>query len=112
VPPLAHAGLYAVVLLNLTRSPYRVWNLEVGALSYLGKLSYGFYMYHMVGIVAAFAFAERCGLLRPAASWRDPVIYAVGLAGTLALAVPSYHFLETPLLRLGRRAPVDGAVPS
>ena len=71
----------------------------------LGRMSYGLYVFHMVGLVAA--------------GWVFPE-YSVsralsGLALTVLLAAISYRWLETPFLRLKQRftyvasRPIDGA---
>jgi len=75
------------------------------ALVSLGRMSYGLYVFHMVGLVAA-------GLVFPAFSVSGALS---GLAITVLLAAVSYRWLETPFLRLKQRftyvdsRPVDGA---
>ncbi|GIF14975.1 acyltransferase family protein [Actinoplanes teichomyceticus] len=64
----------------------------------LGRISYGVYLWHWP--LFTFVTAEATGLSR----W--PLL-AVRLAGTLAVAVVSYHLIEQPIRRgvLGRRLP-------
>lgn len=66
--------------------------------SSLGKISYGLYVYHVIAIDFSQAlFSSRQG----------PIYFAVSallaLVLTIAAAVISYSFLETPFLRLKRR---------
>jgi peptidoglycan/LPS O-acetylase OafA/YrhL len=62
-------------------------------LTYLGRISYGLYVYHMAGLmIAKHVFAAdsaRGHLLRA----------ALGFLSTLILSAASYHWLESPFLR-------------
>ena len=73
-------------------------------LIYLGKISYGLYVYHALALIVA---AVVCIQLRQRAGWNLPALRALylsmGTLFTLALATSSYRFLEAPFLRLKRR---------
>lgn len=63
------------------------------AISYLGKISFGLYVFHILGLhIGDVAFPESLALK-----------FASGLALTVALAAISYEVLERPLLRLKSR---------
>jgi peptidoglycan/LPS O-acetylase OafA/YrhL len=66
-------------------------------LVYLGKISYGLYVYHLLALV----------LMRSALSPLGVALYPVyallGFALTVALSIVSYHFLELPFLKLKER---------
>jgi peptidoglycan/LPS O-acetylase OafA/YrhL len=64
-------------------------------LGYLGRISYGIYLYHLIVIVFATDFARRAGLPP-----RGPLPDLALVAATLALAAASWELLERPLLRL------------
>ena len=73
------------------------------ALVYLGKISYGLYIWHMLALEAVVK-----GLARPipfAGDWIDSstfeAVCALGL--TLAISAASYRFLELPFLKLKSR---------
>jgi peptidoglycan/LPS O-acetylase OafA/YrhL len=69
-----------------------------GALLYLGKISYGLYVYHALGdFFADHVITVHAGLLRMVL--RIPV--AMGF--TIALAASSYTLLEKPFLKLKKR---------
>jgi peptidoglycan/LPS O-acetylase OafA/YrhL len=96
--PLATAG--AVLLLFAAQRssavPARPTGLAHPALVYLGKISYGLYVFHVMAL----------GLVRHAparlhlgGAWTAPV----GFVLTLAIAAASYRFLERPFLRLKER---------
>jgi len=68
----------------------------VGILTYLGRVSYGLYVFHLV-------FIDTFGV----AAAHDPLARLVrvgaALAVTVAVAACSYRFLEMPFLRLKSR---------
>jgi peptidoglycan/LPS O-acetylase OafA/YrhL len=68
------------------------------ALIYLGKISYGLYVYHLLGMWMIDRLSAH--LHRS----YDPFAYAVaGLGLTIVLASTSYHFLELPFLQFKKR---------
>jgi peptidoglycan/LPS O-acetylase OafA/YrhL len=89
--PLAALGAAAVLAAVLADSPGR-W-LRGGPLVYLGKISYGLYVYHALMLEIA------------AKLWPDSRLRMVfaGFGGTVVIAAISYQFLERPFLRLKKR---------
>ena len=85
------AGL---IVLSLTSAPSR-WALSLAPLQYTGKISYGWYLWHIPVLTLGLH--------------RLPHFPAIGFAlvtAAFAIAALSYHFVERPLLRLkGRFAP-------
>jgi peptidoglycan/LPS O-acetylase OafA/YrhL len=69
---------------------------ERTSLIYLGKISYGIYVYHMLGLLTAQRILGDYGKHAIGS-----VLYSsIGLAFTIILAALSYRFLESPFLRL------------
>lgn len=79
---VAHAVLRDGRLARLLANPRIVW---------LGRISYGLYMYHEIAFWAT----------RRAGGWASSNVPAFGL--TIALAAGSYYGIERPFLRLKRR---------
>ena len=85
------------------------------ALVYLGKISYGLYVYHVFAMTLAEMYAP--GLLRPLGRrwpgvvlpmW-SPILIVLSAVLTLSFAMASYRWLESPFLRFKNRYTV---VPS
>jgi peptidoglycan/LPS O-acetylase OafA/YrhL len=93
------AFLYAALIINVSLGPRRWMNLEWNPLSYLGKISYGIYMFHMpLDYCVRTVFTEL--------HWIRPSL-ALGLAyGTILLVVTiaaahvSYQYFEKRFLAL------------
>ena len=84
----------ALILLSVLGSSSRI--IQARPLRYLGKISYGLYVYHALAIF----LVSRILALKPEMSlWLFPV--SLGL--TIMMAAVSYRFLEAPFLKLKRR---------
>jgi peptidoglycan/LPS O-acetylase OafA/YrhL len=88
---VALIGLWLLYNRNFERSPLAL--LDRAPLRYFGRISYGFYLYHL--LIGGIVFA-----------WLGPVereVFAAAAATvTLLAAAASWHWFEQPLIRLGR----------
>ncbi len=75
-----------------------------GWLIYLGKISFGLYVFHQLFIDMAMEPSFLIGPWMPGMFYRHrSIALAVAMAGTIVTASLSYRYLETPFLRLKRR---------
>ena len=86
--------LFAVLIVNLAANPKRIFSLEVSWLNYLGKISYGLYMYHPLAIIAGLRSLELLGI------HNVPVQYIVCIIFTILLAAVSYELFEKRYIRM------------
>jgi len=91
--------LFAVMQGNLGPLSYLFKNKILG---YLGKISYGLYVFHFVGLELAYNLTktyitEERLLVYPA------TVLLLSLIITVAISMASYQFLERPFLRLKER---------
>jgi peptidoglycan/LPS O-acetylase OafA/YrhL len=96
--PLAAAGCAGIVVSVLGADAPLAGLLASAPVIYLGRISYGLYVFHELGLLCASAIAGRGDSPR---SW---LVHA-GLAFflTMAMAATSYRWLEGPFLRLKER---------
>ena len=71
--------------------------LAAGVLRYGGRISFGIYIYHLVGLKIASAILWRLDMMQP-----GPVV-VLGFAITFGMAALSYQVLEKPFLKLKER---------
>ncbi len=90
---LAMTYLVASVVIRPDHAMRTVFDGKV--LTYIGKISYGIYLYHMLAINAARRFAVAS---------RDPVLVTlVAVPLAVGIATVSYRYFELPLQRLKHR---------
>ena len=77
---------------------WRMWDLS-GPFVYLGRISYGLYVFHVLGLMLSDYAVPHQGASLGRFLYRD----AVGFAFTMALSAISYRWLETPFLTLKQR---------
>lgn len=102
--PLAASLATAVLIVCLQRPGLLTKALSVSPMRYVGKISYGLYLYHFPIFIVG-------GTTKPNA----PVSHVlVAIAVTVVVAVLSYEFVEKPFLRLKGRfeKPNAIAIPS
>lgn len=92
-----YALLFAVMIVNCAANKRSVLNLEYKPLVYLGRISYGIYMYHAIAIVLTLKGLAAFG-------WTNsPTVNLISTGLTILLAAASYRYLEKPFLRLKLR---------
>jgi peptidoglycan/LPS O-acetylase OafA/YrhL len=92
--PEIYAVLFSIIILNFATNPRPVFNLESRWTNYLGKISYGIYMYHCIAImivITSLRHFDISGNLQ---------IYTGTVLLTVALAAVSYRYFEERFIRL------------
>ena len=91
----------AVLLLSLRDSSWLCTCLATGPLRYLGKISYGLYVYHLLALAAAHYSINLVTAVYPRTGPTTQFIFETAGALTLTIAVSavSYRWLEKPFLR-------------
>ncbi|WP_406693431.1 acyltransferase [Singulisphaera sp. Ch08] len=92
---LLYFGLIGLVILNTGHPSLRI--LRDARLGYLGKVSYGIYLFHSFVFIVLWSAARYLKLGEPL--WLDGV--KIGL--TIALASISWHWIEQPIANLKDR---------
>jgi len=98
--------VYFVFRMGKTR--WMKW-LSFGPIVFLGKISYGLYVYHLMGIALGQRLVER---INSGGSFHSLSIFAASLAITVAFAWASYQVIEKPALRSKRRFEIIASRPA
>jgi peptidoglycan/LPS O-acetylase OafA/YrhL len=85
--------LFGLIILNFAANETLAISLENRIFNYLGKISYGIYMYHSLCIVLTVAIAQYFGILK---NW---FIYPISISITIIVASISYNYFETFFLQ-------------
>jgi peptidoglycan/LPS O-acetylase OafA/YrhL len=110
---IAQIVLYAWLIVTVAANPRNAIRVETRAFEYLGTISYGLYMFHMIAVYMTSATFK---------AWRwwegnlwlyTAGYYAMAFGLTVLLAHFSYRWFELPFLRLkDRRFSAEGPVPA
>jgi peptidoglycan/LPS O-acetylase OafA/YrhL len=95
--------LYPWLIVNVAANPRNVVPVDNRVCNYLGTISYGIYMLHMIVVYATSAAFKAAGAGRWSLGLYCAAYYGVALGGTFLLAHLSYRYFETPFLRLKDR---------
>jgi len=85
---------FGIIILNFAANKDIFISLEAKPLRYLGKISYGLYMYHSIAIVTALHVIRWLG------AESNSLLYALSLALTILFAGVSYKYFESYFLNL------------
>ncbi len=89
--------LFSIIVLNATQNEKNIFRLEVPYLNFLGKISYGIYMYHPVCIGIAIVIAKN---ITNNNAFLNFIIYPASIALTFLIAWLSYNYFEKFFLNL------------
>ena len=92
-----YALWFGIIILNFAANPGILINLESRILRYLGKISYGLYMYHPICIVFVLTIAL---FFRQTSDW---VLYPLSLLTVILVAGLSYKYFESYFLKFKRK---------
>lgn len=95
---LPFAILFGIIIFNLALNQETIVRLNNSVFEYGGKISYGIYMYHPVGVVLTF-FAFFKMKVPVDGVWTNILAYSISIMLTLLLSSLSYQFYEKYFLR-------------
>lgn len=91
--------LFLIIILNISCNPRSVFKLEGPRWNFLGKVSYGLYMYHLIIIVGALYFLQDVMGAQGDLSLVQNLSLYVGVIGlTIFVSHLSYQYIERPFI--------------
>ncbi len=87
-----YAVLFGIIIINLALNKNSFINLEETWLNYLGKISYGLYMFHPLVIIVSIK------ILLAVQHTSNAYLYPLSILLTIGLAGLSYRFFEKPFI--------------
>lgn len=102
---LLYAVAFLIIILNISCNHKTIINLEHPVLDYLGRISFGIYMYHMMCIVFTLHFLPPYMHLTKMDlnSTQNMAIYLMSTVLTILVASLSYHFFERRFIRMKKK---------
>ena len=97
--PEIYAFLFAVMILNLSSNPKSFVNMENRFFNYMGKISYGFYMFHILSIFVVFKLMKPIFEEMPH-QIVSLIVITISAVFVTIISSLTYHYLEEPLLKM------------
>ena len=92
---------FLVIILNVASNEKSLLRFENSTLQYLGRISYGFYMFHVICIVFTIHFLDKyIGLDNDISTLQHMLLYGISFLLTVAVSSLSYHIFEKAFIRL------------
>jgi len=96
---ILHGLVFGILILNLGANKKPLINLEWKPLRFLGKISFGIYMYHPICIFLSMKIL-RSAQLDAGKAFPSALLCVIVFGITILMAALSYKFFEAPFLRL------------
>ena len=97
---LAYGTIFLIIIINVSSNPKSLLKLEHKWLDFLGKVSFGIYMYHMIVIIGLLHLVM---LVIPAQMvndwWVQLLLYSSTIGLTILLSYLSYEYFEKRFIR-------------
>lgn len=90
-----YAILFSIVILNLALNPNSLISLENKSFNYLGKISYGLYVFHPIAFTIIHYFFRDFNL-----SPKSTILFMLGFMLTILFSYFSFRFIESPFLKI------------
>lgn len=103
------ALLFLWLIINVGTNPYNILKLSNPLFEYLGKVSYGMYVFHTLVIAVVIKVFDKMFIKYEAD--RTFILYSSVILFTTLIAMLSYHFLEKPFLNYKKGAKTWSADP-
>jgi len=87
---------YLIIILNVATNNKSLISLEKKALNFIGKISYGIYVYHLT-VIYVLAYFFKDGKINYI------VVHLLTLVITILIAKLSYHYFEMPFLKMKKK---------
>lgn len=107
-------AVFVSLIINVACNPRPLWRLENAFYNYLGKISYGIYMYHTVLIFIVLKLLLRSQFIASSVFLFNVLGYAFTFGATVLVSTLSYKYFESYFLRLKRKHAIvaSGGEPS
>lgn len=98
-----YAVLFMIAIINLASNKRNILNLEYKWLNYLGKTTYGMYMYHNLVLVVVLKLFIIYDVLNVSSLTGGIIYHTVSLGITIIVSALSYEYFEKPFLGIKER---------
>lgn len=98
-----YSVLFCFIIVNLAANPKSILRLDFKWMNYLGKISYGMYLYGAIFRIFCLPLTERIFGHDLSGVFMNVVFYLMTISFTIVISIISFHFFENPFLKLKTR---------
>lgn len=95
------AVLFAVIIINVATNKKSILNFEFPVFNFLGKISYGMYIYHPLILIILVKFLKQQNLVNSISS--NIILYTSVILFTVIVSYLSFKYFEKPFLNLKKK---------
>jgi peptidoglycan/LPS O-acetylase OafA/YrhL len=99
IDPEIYSIVFAIIIINVCSNPKTIVNLENRFMNFIGRISYGLYIYHLTVFVLLAVLLKKYFAVYLHSSNSYLLIYALTILITFFVASISYRFFERLFLR-------------
>lgn len=98
-----YSVLFCITLVNMATNPHTVLNLKSKWMAYIGKMSYGIYIFNPITRIFCLEFTKYI-FGKQVTGWQmETIFFSLCIVSTIGVAALSYKFFEIPFLKLKKR---------
>ena len=97
---LINSFLFLIIIINVSTNPNSFLKLENRTYKFLGKISYGIYMYHLIVIFIAIKSMIYFGYTNFSSLKANVVLYVFSIGITIVISHFSYNYFEGYFLKM------------
>ncbi len=98
-----YSVLFAIIIVNLATNPKSVLKLDYKWMTYLGRVSYGLYMFHPMMRIFGLELTNRIFKDTPPEWQMNVCLYFFTISFTILASIISYEFFEKRFLKFGKK---------
>jgi len=95
-----YSVLFAIIIINLACNPHSIVKLKYKWMIYLGKISYGLYLFHPIMRVFSLQLTEYLFSRQIAGLAMNICMYSLTIGSTILVSVVSFEFFEKRMMNL------------
>ena len=92
--------LFAFLILNGATNPTTIFKISFKWIDYLGSISFGIYMYHMIFVFFGVELLKKLQFMNGMSLLSTIFVYSISVGMTIFVSFVSYKFVEFPIIQL------------
>ena len=93
------SAAFAFFILNGATNPNTIFRISHNWINYLGTISYGIYMYHMIFVFLVVEIMKKLTVLNEIPFISTVFVYVIVMCITVLVSAISYKYVESPIIR-------------